>query len=142
MTIIYVVFEAVYKMIMDWIKKHSTLLIGILTCIGFLFYCYACEPKVHSLTDRSRLVNRQELQLELDQFIGMAQLRVADLDKQEQLRAIILQNALVLVQGQPLNPVGIITAIAAVYGAAQGSKNIKQGVKNARAKRKNNANAG
>ncbi|GAH82099.1 unnamed protein product, partial [marine sediment metagenome] len=41
----------------------------------------------------------------------------------------------------PLNPVGIITAIAAVYGAAQGSKNIKQGVKNARAKRKNNANA-
>lgn len=126
-------------MIIDWIKKHSTLLIGILTCIAFLFYCYACEPKVRSLTDNRRLVNRQELQLELDQFIGMAQLRVVDLDRQEALRAVVLQNALVLVQGQPLNPVGIITAIAAVYGAAQGTNKIKQGVKNARAKRKNNA---
>lgn len=128
-------------MIIDWIKKHSTLLIGILTCIGFLFYCYACEPKVRSLIDRDRLVNRQELQLELDQFIGMAQLRVADLDKQEQLRAIILQNALVLVQGQPLNPVGIVTAVAAVFGLLSGGNVITQGVKNARAKRKNNANA-
>lgn len=120
----------------EWIKKHKTALIAGLTCIGFLFYCYACEPKVRSLTDSNRLVNRQELQLELDQYIGMAQLRVADLDKQEQLRAIILQNALVLVQGQPLNPVGIITAVAAVFGAMQGGKTITQGVKNARAKRK------
>lgn len=122
-------------MIMDWIKKHSTLLITILTCIGFLFYCYACEPKVRSLVNINRFVNRQELQLELDQYIGMAQLRVADLDKQEALRAIILQNALVLVQGQPLNPVGILTAVAAVFGAMKGGQTIVQGAKNARAKR-------
>lgn len=128
-------------MIMEWLKKHSTLLIGVLTCIAFLFYCYACEPKVRSLTDRQRFVNRQELQLELDQFIGMAQLRLADLDKQEQLRAIVLQNALILVQGQPLNLFGIITAIGAIYGASQVGHNIKQGVQNARAKRKNNGNA-
>lgn len=129
-------------MIMEWIKKHKTFLISALVCIGLLFYCYACEAKVRSLTGNNRFVNRQELQLELDQYIGMAQLRVADLDKQEALRAVILQNALVLVQGQPLNPVGIITAIAAVFGAMQGGKTITQGVKNARARRKNNANAG
>lgn len=127
---------------LEWAKEHKTVLVTILTCIVFTFYCYACEPRVRSLTDRDRLVNRQELQLELDQFIGMAQLRVADLDKQEQLRAIILQNALILVQGQPLNPVGIITAVAAVFGAMQGGLQITKGVKNARAKRKNNANAG
>ena len=63
---------------------------------------------------------------------------MADLDKQEQLRAIILQNALILVQGNPLNPVGIITAIAGIYGATQAGKNVKNGVKNARAKRKAN----
>lgn len=128
-------------MIIEWIKKHWTLLIGLLTCTGFLFYCYACEPKVRSLTDSNRLVNRQELQLELDQYIGMAQLRVVDLDKQEKLRALILQNALVLVQGQPLNPVGIITAIAAVYGGIAATNTAGKVVKNARAKRKNNANA-
>jgi len=121
----------------EWVKEHKTILITILTCVAFTFYCYACEPKVRSLTDRDRLINRQELQLELDQFIGMAQLRIADLDKQEQLRAVILQNALILVQGQPLNPVGIITAVAAVFGAIQGGQKLTQGVKNAAAKRKN-----
>lgn len=125
-------------MILEWAKKHFILLIGILTCIIFTFYCYACESQVRSLTDRTQLVNRQELQLELDQFINMAQLRMADLDKQDKLRAIVLQNALILVQGQPLNPVGILTAIAAVYGATQGGCNIRKGVKDARAKRKNN----
>ena len=121
-----------------WIKKHKTVLITVLVCVGLLFYCYSCESKVCSLTDRTRMINRQELQLELDQFIGMAQLRMIDLDRQDKLRAVILQNALVLVQGQPFNPVGIISAIAAIYGITQGSCNITKVVKTVRNKRKAN----
>ena len=125
---------------LQWIKDHTVILITILTCIGFTIYCYGCEPKVASLSNRNHLVNRQELQLELDQFITMAQIRMVDLDKQDQLRAIVLQNALILVQGQPFNPVGIITAIAAVYGVSQGGHNVKKVVKVALNKRKvNNA---
>ena len=123
---------------LQWIKKHTTILITVLACVGFTIYCYGCEPKVASLTNRSRLINRQELQLELDQFITMAQIRMVDLDKQDQLRAIVLQNALILVQGQPLNPVGLITAIAAVYGISQGGHNVKTAVQTARKKRKGN----
>lgn len=121
-----------------WIKKNWTLSITILVSFGLLFFAFACEPKVPSLISRDKMVNRQELQLELDQLIGLAQLRMINLDKQEELRAIILQNALVLVQGQPLNPVGIITAIAAVYGATQGGKNVSKVVKEKRNKRKVN----
>lgn len=108
----------------EWIKNHVSLLITILVSIGLVFYLVACEPKTMSLREEDKRVNRQELQLELDQVIGLAQLRMADLERQEQLRAIILQNALILVQGQPFNPVGLITAAAAVYGLTQGGKNI------------------
>ena len=121
-----------------WIKKHIPFLMTGLICIVFIIYCYGCEPKVRSLTNRTQLVNRQELQLELDQFITMAQLRMLDLDKQEELRAIVLQNALILVQGNPLNPLGIITALAAVYGIAQGGRNVKNVVKTVRKNRKVN----
>ena len=123
---------------LEWIKKHSTIIITVLVCIGFAIYCYGCEPKGLSLTSRNHFVNRPELQLELNQFIGMAQLRMADLDKQEELRAIILHNALILVQGQPFNPVGIITALAAVYGLAQGGRNVTKVVKRVKDKRKVN----
>jgi len=99
---------------------------------------YGCEAKTKSLVEPDRLVNRQELQLELDQIIGLAQLRMTDLDQQEQFRAIIMQNALVLVQGQPFNPLGLITAIAAIYGVTQGGSNITKVVNNVRNKRKAN----
>lgn len=127
-------------MIMDWLKKHSSVLIIGLTCVAFALYCYGCESKVRSLTDRNHFVNRQELQLELDQFISLAQFRVADLDQQDAFRSIFLQNALILVQGQPLNPVGILTLLAGIYGIQQGASNATKVIKTAKAKRKvNNA---
>ena len=121
-----------------WIKEHKSFLTGVLVSVGFLFYCYGCEPEVPSLNNRLQMINRQELQLELDQLIGMAQLRMVDLDKQEELRAIVLQNALILVQGQPLNPLGLITALAGIYGVMQGGSNITKVVKNGVKKRKVN----
>ncbi len=112
-----------------WFKKHRTIIITVLVSVGFCFYCYGCEAKVKSLTDNSQLVNRQELQLELDQIITMAQIRLANLDQQEQFKSIVLQNALILVQGQPLNPLGLLSAIAAIYGITQGSSTITKVVK-------------
>ena len=120
------------------IKKHLSVIITVLVTIAFAIYCYGCEPKVKSLSGKPELINRQELQLELDQFITMAQIRMADLDKQEELRSIILQNALILVQGNPYNPIGIITAIAAIYGVTQGGRNVTRVVKNTRNKKKVN----
>jgi len=113
----------------EWIKKHSGFLITVLVTVGTLVFLYGCPPKTQSLVASNKLVNRQELQLELDQLIGLAQLRMTDLDKQEELRAVILQNALILVQGQPFNPLGLLTGVAAIYGIAQGGSNIGKIVK-------------
>lgn len=125
---------------MQWIKNHSSVLITILVTVGVAIYFGSCEPTVRSLNDSNRFVNRQELQLELDQLISLAELRMLDLEQQERFHQLILQNALVLVQGQPLNPVGIITGIAAIYGAAQGGRNVRRVVKTKIAKgRENNA---
>lgn len=126
----------------QWVKKNLSIIITMSVTVGFLIFIYACDPKVPSLANSLKQVNRQELQLELDQFIGLAQLRMADLDKQEQLRSIILQNALILVQGQPFNPVGLITGVAALYGLAQAGSNVTKVVKTAKAKRKVNNGPG
>ena len=123
---------------LQWIKKNWTIILTVLVTVGFAIYIYGCEPKTRSLISSGKLINRQELQLELDHFITLAQIRMLDLDKQEQLRAVILQNALILVQGQPFNPLGIITAIAAVYGVTAGSSRVGKTIKTVRDKRKVN----
>ncbi len=133
---------AVGKNMLLWIKKHWTIILTALVTVSILLFVYGCEPKTRSLIDGNRQINRQELQLELDQIIGLAQLRMVDLDKQEQFRAVILQNALILVQGQPYNPLGIITAIAGIYGVMQGSRNVTNVVKTGIHKRKKNNGTG
>ena len=121
-----------------WLQKHTTIIVTSLITIGLAIYLYGCESKTRSLTNSNKMVNRQELQLEFDQIFGIAQIRMIDLDKQDQFRSIILQNALILIQGQPLNPFGIITAFAGVYGLSQASNKITKTVKNGLKKRKVN----
>jgi len=121
---------------LELLKKYKSGIISVLVMISVLAYLYGCEPKVRSLEREDKLINRQELQLELDTIIAKAQLRVLDLDKQEQIRAIILQNALVLVQGQPLNIFGLLSGLAAIYGVTQAGGKVTKTVKNIAVKRK------
>lgn len=114
---------------LQWLKKNLTLIITGLITLSIILFIYACEPKVPSLNDQKYLVTRSELQVELDNILALAKMRMLSLDKQDAVRNIILQNSLVLLQGQPFNPVGIITGIAAIYGITQGGSNITKVVK-------------
>jgi len=124
-----------------WIKKNHRIITTVLVTIVLCVWVYACESKVASLDGSKRLVNRAELQLELDRFIALAEMRMLSLDKQDALRSLIIENSILLVQGVPLNPVGLITAIAGIYGLSHGTSKVVRTVKKRQAKRRtNNAN--
>jgi hypothetical protein len=110
----------------EWIKNHIPIITALIVGVCLIVYQEGCEPSVKSLLDESRYVTRGELNLELDQIVAKAEFRMIELDKQEKIRDIILQNALVLAAGQPLNPVGIITALAAVYGIGSGVQVVRK----------------
>lgn len=122
----------------EWLKKHYSFLITLAVTASMIIFIYACEPKVASLWNDGTFVTRAELQLELEQMFGTAQLRMLDLDRQDQIRSIVLQNALLIVGGQPFNPLGLITAVAAVYGITQAGGKVSKTVKNGLDKRKKN----
>lgn len=122
----------------EWIKKHYSFLITLAVTASMIVFIYACEPKVASLLDNKTMVTRAELQLEVEQFVGTAQIRMLNLDKQDQIRSILFQNALLIVQGQPFNPFGLLTAVAALYGLTQAGGKVSKTVKNTLDKRKIN----
>lgn len=121
-----------------WLQKHGAALVGYLVCAVLMLWLYSCEPKAQSLSNNGRLLTRDELRIELDHFIATAEIRFASIERQRQLRTMVLNNALVLVEGQPANPVGILTGLLAIYGTTQAAKNAKGAIKNGRAKRKPN----
>lgn len=110
-------------MIKDWPK---TIALFVLTAL--LFWGYGCPSKVTSLIEPTKKVTRPELQIELDTIIATAEFRLASLDHQDQFRDIIFKNAMLMVEGGGLNPTGIITLLAGLYGLARGGKDIKDRV--------------
>lgn len=103
--------------------------ITIVLLTGFLFWGFSCPARVPSLTHPDKLITRPELQVELDSIIATAEFRIADLDRQEQFRDIIFKNALLMVEGGQLNPLGIITMFASIYGISRGASDIVKKVK-------------
>jgi len=124
--------------ILQWLNKNKYKLVVWSLIVAGIFGLYSCESKVRSLNNSGRLVNRAELTMQLNHFIDKAGLRFASLDRQDKFRAIIFNNALVVLQGQPFNPVALITALASIYGLTQAASKTGGAIKNARAKRANN----
>jgi len=104
--------------------------IAIIALTGFLFWGYGCPARVPSLVDPVKKITRPELQIELDSIIATAEFRLAELDKQEAIRDIIFKNALLMIEGGSLNPVGIMTLFAGLYGLTRGGSDIVKKVKN------------
>lgn len=99
--------------------------LAIIVLLGLLFWGYGCPAQVPSLIDPGRKITRPELQVELDSIIATAEFRMADLDRQDAFRDIIFQNALVMIETGTINPAGIITLLAGLYGTIHAAKHLK-----------------
>lgn len=110
--------------IQNWPKT-----IALIVLTALLFWGFGCPPRVKSLLHSGQMVTRPELQIELDTIITTAEYRLADLERQDQFRDIIFKNALLMVEGGTLNPIGIATMLAGLYGITRGVKDVKDRIK-------------
>lgn len=91
-------------------------LIGVGACIALLIWFYGCESKTSSLLSPDKNLTRAELQLELDTLLKSAELKYADLDRQDEIKSALLNNLLLVAQSGTVNPIGVITSLAVVMG--------------------------
>lgn len=123
-----------------WLKKNKRMIIVYCVTIGVGIFLYACESQVRSLDGSKRFVTRAELQAELNAYIDRADIKFASLDRQDKFRQLVLNNAMLVVQGNTFNPVGLLTGLLGIYGVSQAAKNTTGAIKNARAKRNTRTN--
>lgn len=100
-------------------------LIGGALCIALIIWAYGCESKVRSLVHTGRKVNRAELKLELDSLIASAGVRIQDLDRQDQFKQALFDQAVLLAQGGTLNPVGLGLTVAGILGIGAATDDIR-----------------
>lgn len=94
-------------------------------CSFILLYAYGCEPKTASLISADKKVTRIELQTELELFLARARAGEADIARQEQIRDMIFNQALVIAQGNQVNPLGVLTSVLAILGIGATADDIR-----------------
>lgn len=104
----------------DWLNTNHWLVLGFLFSFGLVFWIYGCQSETKSLVNSDRQVTREELQLELNNYIALAKIRFAELDRQDELKAVLLDNASLFAQTGTMNPYGLLTTLLSVAGISFG----------------------
>lgn len=88
----------------------------VLISIGLLVYAYGCEPTTTSLINPNLKVNSSQLNTEFEILLLQHEQRTQDIDRQFEIRNMLFQQGLTIVQNGSINPIGLITAIIAFFG--------------------------
>lgn len=113
----------------EFIKKNWIKIVTLTIGLFFFMVIYGCEPKVESLFNDDYMVTGSELNIELEAIIAIAKSRHEDLERQIQLRNLILKNVLIVAESGTLNPVSVLTALFAFYGLGSATNSTKNLVK-------------
>lgn len=106
--------------------------IAVQIVIGVLVFAYGCESEVRSVAEPGEMVTRNELAIEVDTFLALAEVRYKQLDQQDQLKNALLEYALLFAETNTVNPVGVATTIASILGVGAIADNVTKRRREAR----------
>lgn len=99
-------------------------------CSILIFWTYGCESKCKSLLSSTEKINRNELEAEIEYLARLAEDRISDLNKQDEIKQQLLDAANILSTTGQINPSGLLN-LAATIGAISWGLNRNQKYKNA-----------
>jgi len=104
-------------------ERYETVAVAI--CAMLLIWFYGCESKIPSILNPLEKVTRAQFELEIDSFYAKAELRLTALDKQDELKRLLFEKSLLIAQGGAVNPIGIVTSLAAILGIGATVDNVR-----------------
>ena len=90
--------------------------IGGAIAITVLIWAYGCQSEVTSIVNPTILVNRAELQLEVDNYLAVAELRFANLNRQDAVKETLFNTAIDFMQGGSVNPAAVALVLGNILG--------------------------
>lgn len=111
--------------------KHWYLIAGI-AVIALLIWIYGCQSTVTSLIEPDKKITRAELELETNYIIGQAKIKLIDLDRQDEVKHLILEQAAMFGTTGTFNPTGLLNTCISIGAIAFGldrNKKLKETLK-------------
>jgi hypothetical protein len=108
------------KTILKFVNTNHWYLFAGVILITAVIWTYGCESQCKSLINTDQLVNRSELQNELNYLVGLAKSREENLDKQDAVKQSLLDAANIIGSTGTINPSGLINLAATIGGISFG----------------------
>lgn len=114
------------KKILEFMNHERYQVIAGFLCIVLTVWGLSCESKVQSLRDPTIKITRDELRIEVDQFLANAEIRFKNLDRQDELRNLIFNEVLLWSQTGAFNPIGLIPTLIGLFGIGAVTDNVRK----------------
>lgn len=100
--------------------------IGSVIAIAVLVWTYGCYSQVTSIVRPTVLVNRGELEIEVENFIAQAELKFMDLDRQDAVKTTLFNTAIEFMQGGRVNPAAVAIVLGNILGLGAILDNVRK----------------
>lgn len=115
-----------YNKIKTFLNHERYQSIAVFLVLIILAVIFGCQSKVTSILNPRLQITRDQLDLELNQLLTTAEIKFADLDRQDEIKATLYQIGLVTAQTGTFNPIGLITSIAGIIGIGATVDNVRK----------------
>jgi len=100
--------------ILKFFNDNHSAAIAAAICLVLSYWLFGCQSRVTSITNPTQKITRAELQIEIDHLLAVAQSKMSDLDRQDEVRRLILEKASLFAAGGEVNPLGIINLLVSI----------------------------
>jgi len=89
-------------------------LIGAIIVAAAVFWSYGCQSRVASMIEPDKKVTRAELQTEVDYLLSQIKNKFDELERQDQIKLLIFEQASLFAETGTINPMGLLTTAVSV----------------------------
>lgn len=115
------------KKLLDTLLNHERYqTIAIFLIVALLIWTYGCPSKVDSLRSPGKRVTRAEFEIETKGLLSTAEVRLIDLDRQDNIKRLIFENLLLTAQSGQFNLVGLVAGVATILGIGATVDNVRK----------------
>jgi len=108
--------KKIFAEFLNFAGHNTGFIVTQLVIVGVIIWTQGCNPTTQSLTSPGKQITRAELDVEVDTFIAMAEVRFADLAQKEEFKQTFLEHAMLWSATGAINPMGLVTALLAIGG--------------------------
>jgi len=108
------------KNVLKFLNDNHWYVIAVLLCSALVLWIYGCDSTVPSIIDPTKQVNRWELEAEADYLIGQLNAKLVTLDRQDEVKRLLLDQAVMFSQTGTFNPLGLVNLLATVGAVSFG----------------------